>query len=172
MNSDTMHQPGADKEWNESFYFNFYDQAHDLCMFMRIGLKPNMDERSMFCFIMMPDGSVIGKKEMEVLGDGSLNVSSLRFHMLEPEKRWKLEFNGAMARMEDKGPVPVKVKFSLEFESLTCLDSPLYFSTVGQTGSVSLFIEPPRVGASSGDAGQIQMTYANKVVRHRKELRR
>ena len=117
-NSDTMHRPGADKEWNESYYFNLYDQGHDLCMFMRIGLKPNMDERSMFCFIMMPDGSVIGKKEMEVLGDGSLNVRSLRFHMLEPEKRWKLEFNGAMARMEAKGPVPVKINFSLEFESL------------------------------------------------------
>ena len=36
---------GTDKEWNESFYFNLYDKENDICVFMRIGLKPNKDER-------------------------------------------------------------------------------------------------------------------------------
>ena len=118
MDSDVMHPAGKDKEWNESFYFNFYDQANDLCAFMRIGLKPNLDERSMFCFLMMPDGSVVGRKEQDIFGDGSLEVGSLRFHKVEAEKLWRMEFDGAMARMEEKGPVPVHVKFSLRFESL------------------------------------------------------
>jgi hypothetical protein len=35
-------------------------RRNDVLYRMRIGLKPNMDERSAFCFIMMPDGSVVG----------------------------------------------------------------------------------------------------------------
>lgn len=118
MDTDVIHPVGDHKEWNESFYFNFYDKTHDLCMFMRIGLKPNLDERSMFCFIMMPDGSVVGKKDRTELGDGSLDVGSLRFQMMEAEKRWRMEFDGTMPRMVGGEPVPVKVRFDLQFESL------------------------------------------------------
>ncbi len=118
MSSDMMHPAGTDKEWSESYYFNFYDERNDLCMFMRIGLKPNMDERSMFCFIMMPDGSVVGAKEADTMGNGTLDVRSLRFRRVEAERRWRLDFEGTMARMEDIGPRPVRVSFALEFTSL------------------------------------------------------
>jgi hypothetical protein len=118
MDSDVLHPAGPDKEWNESLYFNLYDQANDLCMFMRIGLKPNIDERSAFCFIMMPDGSLVGLKDQDTLGSGDLDVRSLRFEKLEAERLWKLSFNGAMGRMTGEKPCPVPVSFSLEFESL------------------------------------------------------
>ncbi len=118
MDSDVLHPVGTDKEWNESLYFNLYDQQNDLCMFMRIGLKPNIDERSAFCFIMMPDGSLVGLKDQEPLGAGTLDVRSLRFEKLEAEKRWKLNYSGHMARMAGPNPEPLAVSFDLEFESL------------------------------------------------------
>jgi hypothetical protein len=118
METDSLHQPGQDKEWNESFYFNFYDREQDICAFMRIGLKPNMNERSMFCFLMMPDGSLVGIKDQEGMGEGSLFVRSLRFEKVEAEKKWKLSFNGSMARMHGSSKEPVAVLFALEFDTL------------------------------------------------------
>jgi hypothetical protein len=117
MNTDFIHQAGTEKEWNESFYFNVYDRENDICVFMRIGLKPNMDERSAFCFMMMPDGSVVGIKDQEALGNGTLDAKGLHFEILEPERRWKMTFNGHMAKMSDKGPLPLPVSFALEFEA-------------------------------------------------------
>jgi hypothetical protein len=117
MNTDLLHPAGPGKEWNESFYFNVYDKENDICIFMRLGLKPNTDERSAFCFMMMPDGSVIGMKDQGGLGDGTLDVKGLHFENVEPEKRWRMTFNGHMARMTDHGPEPIEVSFQLGFEA-------------------------------------------------------
>jgi hypothetical protein len=38
--------------------------------------------------------------------------------MMEAEKRWRMEFDGTMPRMVGGEPVPVKVGFDLQFESL------------------------------------------------------
>ena len=117
MDTDVLHTPGDDREWNESFYFNVYDKGNDVCMFMRIGLKPNMDERSVFCFIMMPDGSLVGIKDTERLGDPSLNAKALRFEIVEAEKRWKISFKGHLGKMGANGPIPISVNFSLTFDA-------------------------------------------------------
>ncbi|MBI0584340.1 MAG: hypothetical protein ISF22_08965 [Methanomassiliicoccus sp.] len=118
MDTDIIHKAGESREWNESFYFNFYDRGNDVCMFMRVGLKPNADERSAFCFIMMPDGSVVGLKDHEALGEGTLEAKGLKFEKVEAEKRWRMTFHGHMARMTERGPVPVPATFALEFEAL------------------------------------------------------
>ena len=35
-------------EWNESYYFNLHDHSNGVTVFMRIGNKPNKDEKSIF----------------------------------------------------------------------------------------------------------------------------
>lgn len=116
MNYDTLHRPGTEREWNESFYFNFYDARSDICGFMRIGIKPNVDERSMFFFLMLPDGSAMGTRGVEPVGDSSLSVKGLEFTMVEPESRWRLSYRGPMARM---GAVEVSmVAMDLTFDCL------------------------------------------------------
>ena len=116
MNYDTLHRPGTEREWNESFYFNFYDARSDICGFMRIGIKPNVDERSMFFFLMLPDGSAVGTRGVEPVGDSSLSVKGLEFTMVEPESRWRLSYRGPMARM---GAVEVSmVAMDLTFDCL------------------------------------------------------
>lgn len=117
MNVDLLHPAGPGKEWGESLYFNVYDQENDVCAFMRIGLKPNMNERSAFCFFLMPDGSVVGMNGREPCGPVSLYAMGLSFRAMEPEKRWTLKFNGHMDRLTEGGPVPVPVSFELEFEA-------------------------------------------------------
>ncbi|MCK4247568.1 MAG: hypothetical protein KAX04_03420 [Methanomicrobia archaeon] len=117
MNTDILHTPSTHREWNESFYFNCYDKKNDICAFMRIGLKPNKNEKSMFCFFMMPDGSLRGTKDQESYENNELRVKNLQFDLLVPEKKWHLTFSGMMK-------TPIKehksefVSFSLDFESI------------------------------------------------------
>lgn len=116
MDSDILHKKGDHTEWSESFYFNFYDKAKDVCAFMRIGLKPNKNERSMFCFFLLPDGSIAGIKGQDPY-KCELAVNGLSFEKVQPEKRWKLTYSGVLAK-PGLQVVPVRAAFSLEFEAL------------------------------------------------------
>lgn len=114
MHTDVLHQKSGEQDWSESFYFNFYDRENSLCAFMRIGLKPDRDDKSMFCFLMLPDGTVAGINAHEPCNP-ELNAGSLKFCQAEPEKRWTLKYDGYMAFLPEKRPV--RVAFDLEFES-------------------------------------------------------
>lgn len=118
MSTDLKHPAGKEKEWNESFYFNIYDPECDICLFMRIGLKPNMDERSAFCFIMMPDGSVVWIKELGPFEGGGTAVKGLLLERVEADKRWRLTYNGHMDNMAEEGIQSIPVSFALDFETL------------------------------------------------------
>jgi hypothetical protein len=117
MDTDIIHEFGDQAEWNESFYFNFYDRSKDVCGFMRIGLKPNKNEKSVFCFFMLPDGSICGIKGAAAYNGPELSVSGLTFTKVEPEKRWKLSFGGIMGKMANP-PAPLKASFSLDFSAM------------------------------------------------------
>ena len=116
--TDIIHKFGSEAEWNESFYFNFYDRHSEVCGFMRIGLKPNKKEKSMFCFFMLPDGALVGNKDTAPYDDARLSVKGLKFKKIRAEKLWKMSFTGLMARMSTGGMAPEAVTFSLSFETL------------------------------------------------------
>ncbi len=119
LDYDMLHEVGEQKDWNESFYFNFYDRGNDLCGFMRIGMKPNKKEKALFCFFLMPDGSIVGLKENVEMEDNELSAKGLKFTTVEAEKKWNLSFEGELNQM-DKGEVkPVKVSFALDFDAIT-----------------------------------------------------
>ena len=118
MHTDMFHEPNDQLDWNESFYFNAYDRVHDLCLFMRIGHKPNRQEKSMFCFVMLPDGTFMGLRGEERLGQRDLCVQGLSFEAIEPERTWSLSFDGQMDHVTTKGPLKAEVFFSLTFEGL------------------------------------------------------
>lgn len=111
MDTDTLHEFGTHPEWNESFYFNLYDKARDIFAFMRIGLKPNSNEKTGLCFFMMPDGPVLSRMIQEPFRDKELKVGNLHFEKILPEKKWRLAFSGRMEGEE-------KVSFSVDYESL------------------------------------------------------
>ena len=110
MEYDVLHEVGEQKDWNESFYFNFYDRGNDLCGFMRIGLVPNKKEKTLFCFLMMPDGTLVGTKENVELTDNELRAKSLAFEKIEADKKWALRYEGELTMMDKDGPKPVQVQ--------------------------------------------------------------
>jgi hypothetical protein len=116
--SDAIHRFGNHIDWNESFYFNFYDIKNDICGFMRIGLRPNHNEKTMFCYFLMPDGSIVGSRDSEPLKDLELSVRGLRYKMTIPEKRWTLGLSSMMSKTSGPSIGRHKVSFALEFESI------------------------------------------------------
>jgi hypothetical protein len=115
--TDVIHEFGSHEEWNESFYFNFYDRGQDICGFMRIGLKPNRKEKSVFCFLMMPDGSILGIKDAEEMENNDLDAKGLKFVKVEDDRKWRLEFSGEIPKVQKDGEKE-QVSFSLEFTAL------------------------------------------------------
>lgn len=117
MDTDGIHEFGSHEDWNESFYFNFYDRGQDICGFMRIGLLPNNKEKSVFCFLLLPDGSVIGTKDQIAMENNDLEVKGLKFTKIEEEKHWKLEFDGELPKLLKEGETE-KVAFAFDFVTL------------------------------------------------------
>lgn len=118
MNTDTLHDFGKDLDWSESFYFSLYDKGNDILSFMRIGLKPNRKMKELFCFFMMPDGSLVGNKEQVAYDSPAIAAKGLTFQNLEPERRWRLLFAGNLVRASGPAGVPVNTHFDLLFETL------------------------------------------------------
>lgn len=118
MDSDRIHDFGTHPEWNESFYFNLYDREKDICGYMRIGLRPNRREKSMFCFFMMPDGSLVGMKDALPYDNAQLAAKGLRFDLLKQEERWRLTFDGTMPKLGGRIEKQTHVEFSLDFEAI------------------------------------------------------
>jgi hypothetical protein len=118
MNTDTLHEFGKEQDWNESFYFSFYDKANDILSFMRIGLKPNRKLKDIFCFFIMPDGSLVGKKEEVAFDSLTIAARGLSFLNLAPEKRWQLLFAGNLLKMGGSAKTPTNAHFDLIFETL------------------------------------------------------
>jgi hypothetical protein len=118
VETDIIHEHGEQKNWNESFYFSFYDRGNDICGFLRLGLKPNKNEKMLFCFFMMPDGSLVGTKESLEFDGDTLAAKGLTFTKVEEEKVWNLAFEGELPAHQKGEDSVVKVKFDLRFEGL------------------------------------------------------
>lgn len=116
--TDSLHPFGTHIDWNESFYFNFYDRAADTAGFMRIGLKPNKNEKSMLCFLMMPDGTSMGVREVGPFDTTDLRIGGLSFLRIKPDKEWLLEWSGPMKHAVGAQTARRNVNFKLRYTAL------------------------------------------------------
>jgi hypothetical protein len=119
MNTDMMHGFGNELDWSESFYFSLYDKGNDILSFMRIGVKPNRRMKELFCFFIMPDNTLVGKKEHEGYAIfPSFSAGGLTFTILKPEKLWRLAFSGELMKFDGASKTPTSAMFDLAFETL------------------------------------------------------
>ena len=118
LETDKIHPFGKHADWNESFYFNFYDKENDYCGFMRIGLKPNKDEKNMLCFFLSPEGHLIGARDVEPFADSQLKVKGLKFERMVPDKEWRLEYGGSMKHTRGSEIQRRDVSFNLTFKAI------------------------------------------------------
>ncbi len=116
--TDGLHRFGKHADWNESFYFNFYDREKDYCAFMRIGLKPNKNEKNMLCFFLTPYGHVIGARDVEPFHDAELKVGGLKFARFDPDTEWRMEYSGSMKHTKGSEVERRKVSFNLKYKAL------------------------------------------------------
>jgi hypothetical protein len=117
--TDILHKFGTHLDWNESFYFNVYDRKQDICAFMRIGLRPNREEKGMFCYLLMPDGSTLGTRSTQPLGNTRLVSAGLSFERVVPEKEWKLRFKGTMRHTMGSDIHREDVSFDFTYRALS-----------------------------------------------------
>lgn len=124
MNSDKLHPYGEQKDWNESFYFNWYDQKHGICCFTRIGHTPNIHQKNMFLFFMLPDGKKLGIRKNNQIEDKStgenliVHVDELTFKKITNEKEWNLQYDGTVSNIYQPKDSPLSIHFDLTFRGI------------------------------------------------------
>ena len=98
-------------DWNESYYFNLFDPKQGVTGFMRIGNKPNKNEKSVFLFVMSKKG-VFGIRNTEPCDDRHTECSGLKFK--ECEGKWKITYSGPLFDVS-KEPVPTMSSLDLDW---------------------------------------------------------
>ncbi|AMK13560.1 hypothetical protein AUP07_0506 [methanogenic archaeon mixed culture ISO4-G1] len=89
-------------DWNESYYFNFFDPKEGVTAFMRIGNKPNRDEKSVFLFVMTKKG-IFGLRNAVPCDDKKTECSGLKF--TEEKGVWHIAYSGPLFDVS-KEPAP------------------------------------------------------------------
>ncbi len=93
-----LHSAKADKEWNESYYFVFYDKKQGIGGMTRIGFKPNKQEGTDFFILFLPDGSAAIYNFAEKVLDENRKKNSVGGMVYQrfPNGTWHYVFNGKM----------------------------------------------------------------------------
>jgi hypothetical protein len=114
-------------DWNESYYFNLHDRSSEVTAFMRIGSKPNRNEKSVFLFV-IEKGRVCGMRNAVPCDDDRLSCSGLRFE--EADGAWRISYNGPLFDVKAEKPVPIMSSLDLEWKPVNplmdyhdCVDS-------------------------------------------------
>jgi len=99
-------------DWNESYYFNLYDPKEDVTVFMRIGNKPNRDEKSLFLFVMEKD-RICGFRNAVPCDENKTECSGLKF--TENSSSWHISYQGPLFDTAVKEPVSIVSALDLEW---------------------------------------------------------
>jgi hypothetical protein len=97
-----MHALGAEENFNESMYFNFFDPAHQLGGWVRIGNRANQGYAERTVCLYLPDGTVaFDYGRPEIADNDAFRAGGLHFEVLEPFKRLQVSFEGAVLHLAD-----------------------------------------------------------------------
>jgi len=81
-------------DFNDSRYFNFHDRSNDITGFMRVGMKPNRAQKSLF-FFLMQGNQVMGIKTDEEMTNERYFCKSMKFIPLDDDC-WNLSYDGSL----------------------------------------------------------------------------
>lgn len=99
------HEPGGERLWNESYYFNFFDRAGGLGGFTRVGMSPNLALGDHILCLFLPDGNLaLARDSAPILGNPArVRVGALAHECLEPMAAWRLTYEGLLNLVSDPG---------------------------------------------------------------------
>ena len=97
------HRPGTDPLWRESYYFNFFNPETGLGGIATIGIMPNQAKaEALLCLYRGGSRVLLFKDEAPVMGNPeTIAVGPLVFERAEPQKRWRIRFQGQAADFEN-----------------------------------------------------------------------
>jgi len=99
---DYTHPLGTEPNFNDSMYFNFFDNAKKLGGFMRIGNRANEKYAEVTLVVYQPDGSVLFNwKRPEIDNNDAFDAGGMKFETLEPLVRLRTTYEGGAVYLTD-----------------------------------------------------------------------
>ncbi len=141
---DFMHPPSADPSFNESMFFNFFDDERRIGGFVRIGNRVNERHAEMTFCVFLPTGELLmqGAKP-EIDSNDAFNAGGMAIRVVEPGRRLCVRFDGDAVRIADplemkdpgkamRGNPICKVRLDIEITAT----GPMIGDAEGRPGSV------------------------------------
>jgi hypothetical protein len=103
ITDEYWHSPTKHRHWNESFYFNFFDQARGWACAARVGVTPNAGERDGFICLYLPDqttGFIRLAEPIDVLG-GAIRSGGIELRCIEPFRAWHIGYDGPILHFSE-----------------------------------------------------------------------
>jgi hypothetical protein len=92
---DYTHPVGAESNFNESYYFNFYDREKGIGGFMRLGNRVNEGHAEMTLCIYLPNGhALFDFQRASIANNDRFEAGGMSFDMVEPLKRHRADYKG------------------------------------------------------------------------------
>jgi hypothetical protein len=131
---DLRHAHSPARQWNESFYFNFFDSGGRLGGFIRIGFSPGLGITDGILGLRLADGTLLLARictawRPTFVGETVVAAGALTARCEEPLARWKIAYDGDAFVVDDARDVTFftasglwmlptrRVRFALSFEA-------------------------------------------------------
>jgi hypothetical protein len=99
---DFTHPLGAEPNFNESMYFNFFDPARSVGGFVRLGNRANEGRAEMTVCVFLPDGRVLFTfQRAQIDHNDAFDAGGLRFEVVEPTEHLRTTFRGRVVELKD-----------------------------------------------------------------------
>ncbi len=99
---DYTHAPGAEPNFNESMYFNFFDPVRSVGGFLRLGNRPNEGYAEMTATVFLPDGRVLFSfARPQITDNAAFDAGGMRFEVLEPGVRLRTSYIGSAVELRE-----------------------------------------------------------------------
>jgi hypothetical protein len=141
---DYMHPPSADPSFNESMFFNFFDDEQRIGGFVRIGNRVNERHAEMTFCVFLPTGELLmqwGKPG--IASNDTFAAAGMTIRVVAPGRRLTVAYDGDVVRIGDplemrdpgkamRGNPTCRVRLELEITST----GPMIGDAEGRPGSV------------------------------------
>jgi hypothetical protein len=99
---DYTHTLGPETNFNESMYFNFFDNVKGSGGFMRIGNRANEKYAEVTLTLYKPDGTVLFNwKRPEIDNNDAFDAGGMKFETIEPLVRLRTTYEGSAVALAD-----------------------------------------------------------------------
>ena len=99
---DYMHPIEAASNFNESMYFNVFDQTNRIGGWFRLANRPNEGKGEMTCCIYLPDGRIgFMFRRPERHDNDALDGGGMTFTVVEPHKRLDVSYRGTLCLLSN-----------------------------------------------------------------------